>query len=111
MHPHGSVHELHPIGFTSLRNPIKLRHVQRHGLLQEDVLLLLRRQDRPRDAEAGGERDVDGVDVGVVEDGVVAAVDPDGGGEAVGGGEFGGLVEGAAADGVEGGVRGEGYGS
>ncbi|KAK3002449.1 LOW QUALITY PROTEIN: hypothetical protein RJ639_020558 [Escallonia herrerae] len=47
-------------------------------------------------------RHVDRVHVGIVQNGVVAAVGPGGGGEAVGGGEARGLVGGAAADGVEG---------
>lgn len=107
MHPHSSVHELNSVSFACLENLIEFRDIESDGLLEEQVLLLLRRQHRPPDVEAGGEGDVDGVHVGVVEDGVVAAVDLGGGREAICGGEFRGFVDGAAADGVEGGVGGQ----
>nr|GMC55177.1 hypothetical protein CR513_00322 [Ipomoea batatas] len=80
MHPRSSIHELNPTGRTRRQNLVQLRHVQRHRLLQQHVLLLLRRQDGPPHVEAGGERDVNGVHVRVVQHGVVAAVNFRGGG-------------------------------
>lgn len=111
VHPHRTVHELHPIGFARLDDLVELRRVERDGLLEQDVLLLLRGEHGPAHVEASGERYVHGVDVGIVEDRLVGAVHLGGGGEAVGGGEGTRLVEGAAADGVKGGVGGEGDGA
>lgn len=70
------------------------------------MLLLLGRQDGPLDVEACGEGDIDGVDVGVVQNGVVGAVDLSVGREIVGLGEGRRLVDRPAPDGVECGVLG-----
>ena len=61
--------------------------------------------------EAGGKGHVDGVDVGVIEDGIVASVHLGGRRDAIGGGESGGLVDRTAADGDDGGIGCERDGS
>lgn len=107
MHPHGVIHELHPIGFTRLHDIIELSHVKRHRLLQKQVLLLPGGEHGPPVVEGGGERHVHGVHVGVVEEGLVGAVHVSRKRERIGGGECGGFVEGAARHRAEGGVWGE----
>jgi len=104
VHPHGTVHELHPIGFARCDDLIKLTNVKSNWLLKHHVLLLAGGEHGPGQVQAGGERHIDDVDVGVVQDGLVGAVHLGGGGEVVGGGEGAGLVEGAAPDGVKDGI-------
>jgi len=104
VHPHGTVHELHSIGFASRDDLIKLSNIKSNWLLKEHMLLLAGGEHGPAHVQAGGERQVDDVDLGVVEDGLVGAVHLGAGGEAVCGGEGAGLVEGAAPDGVQDGV-------
>eukprot|EP00268_Persea_americana_P032075 TRINITY_DN3140_c0_g1_i4.p2 TRINITY_DN3140_c0_g1~~TRINITY_DN3140_c0_g1_i4.p2 ORF type:complete len:122 (+),score=4.33 TRINITY_DN3140_c0_g1_i4:230-595(+) len=111
MHPHGPVHELHSIRIAHLQDPVQLSHVQGSRLLKQHVLLLLRGLHRPPHVQARWERHVHGVHLRVVEDGLVAAVDLHGFGEAVLGREPLGLLDRAAAHGGEGGVGGEGDGS
>lgn len=108
VHPHGTVHELHPTGFARRDNLIELLSIEGDGLLQQQVLLLLGGEHGPLDVQARGERDVDGVHLRVVEQGLVGPVDLGGRREAVVGAEFGGLLAGAAGDGVEGRIGGEG---
>jgi hypothetical protein len=66
----------------------------------------------PAHVDAGGERDVHGVDVRVVEEGQVGAMEADAvSREAVVGGEAPGFVLGAAADGCHGGAGREQHGA
>ncbi|RDY14594.1 hypothetical protein CR513_00322, partial [Mucuna pruriens] len=111
VHPHGTVHELHPIGFARLDNLVELRGIKSHGLLEQHVLLLARREHRPAHVQARRERHVHGVDVRIVQDGLVGPVDLGTVGKTVSGREGACLVEGAAPDGVQGGVGGEGDGA
>lgn len=74
MDPHGVIHELHPTGFTGLENAVELGHVERDGLFQKQVFLVLGREHGPVKMEAGGEWHVDGVHVGVLQKGLVGAV-------------------------------------
>jgi len=104
MHPHGTVHELHPIGFARCDDLIKLTNVKSNWLLKHHVLFLAGGEHGPAQVQAGGEWHVDDVDVGVVKDGLVGAVHLGGGGKAVGDSEGAGLVEGAAPDGVKDGI-------
>jgi len=71
------------------------------------VLLLAGGEHGPAHVQAGGEWQVDYVDLGVVEDGLIGAVHLGAGRKSVSGGEGAGLVEGAAPDGVQGGIRRE----
>jgi len=104
VHPHGTVHELHPIGFARCDYLVKLSNIKTNRLLKQHVLLLAGGEHSPPHVQAGGERQVHGVYLGVVEDGLVGVVHLGAGGEAVGGGEGAGLVEGSAPDGVQGGI-------
>jgi len=104
VHPHGAVHELHPIGFARCDDHIKLSNIKSNWLLKQNVLLLAGGEHGPAHVQAGGERQVDHVNLGVVEDGLVGAVHLGAGGEAVSAGEGASLVEGAAPDGVQDGI-------
>lgn len=106
VHPHGTVHELDPTGIYGLKNCVEFGDIEANGLLEEEVLTLVGGEDGPVEVEAGGERDVDGVDVGIVEEGFVGAVDFCVGREAIGRREGLRLVDAAAGHGGEGGVRG-----
>jgi len=107
VHPHGTVHELHPIRFARCDYLIKLSNIKSNWLLKQHVLLLAGGEHGPAHVQAGRERQVHGVHLGVVEDGLVGTVHLRAGGEAVGGGKDAGLVEGAAPDGMQGGIRRE----
>nr|GMC52503.1 hypothetical protein CR513_00322 [Ipomoea batatas] len=111
MHPHGTIHVLDPTGLTRRQNLVQLRHVQRRRLLHQHVLLLLRRQEGPPHVQAGGERDVNGVHVRIIQHGVVAAVNFRGGRALVLRGKRGGLLRRAAAHGGDGRVRSQRYSS
>ena len=104
VHPHGAVHELHSIGLAGLDDGVELDGAEGDGLLKQHVLLLLGGEDGPVYVQAGGKRQVDGVDIRVVKDGLVGAIDLGVGWEVVGGREPRGLVERAAADGRDCGV-------
>merc|ERR1712183_481071 len=71
MHPHGPVHELPPIGFTSLDDGIELDGVESHRLLQQHMLLLLGGEHGPPDVKARRQGDIHGVHVWVVEHSLV----------------------------------------
>nr|GMC52353.1 hypothetical protein CR513_00322 [Ipomoea batatas] len=109
MHPRGSIHVLDPTGLTRRQNPVQLRHVQRRRLLHQHVLLLLRRQDGPLHVEAGGESDVNGVHVRIIQHGVVAAVKFRGGRALVLGGKRRSLLRRVAAHGGDGRVWSQRY--
>lgn len=107
VNPHGSVHVLHPIGFAGPEDLIQIADAQRRRFLDQQVLLLLGRQDAVFAVEGGRERAVNGVNLRIVEDVVVGSVRLGGGLEAGFLGEGGGLFDGSAADGDYGGVVGE----
>ena len=107
--PHCAVHKLHSIGFARLQNLIQLRHIQSRRLLQKHMLLLLRRQHCPLQVQARRQRHVHGVNIGVVQHRLVAAVNLSRGRESVGGGESRGLLQRTAADGVQSGIGSQRY--
>lgn len=92
VHPHGAIHELHPIGLAGLDDGVELGGAEGDGLLKQQVLLLLGGENGPAYVQAGGQGHVDGVDIRVVKDGLVGAVDLGVGGQVVGGRELRGLV-------------------
>ena len=107
MHPHGPVHELHPIGFTSLDDGIELDGVESHRLLQQHMLLLLGGEHGPPDVKARRQGDIHGVHVWVVEYCLVGPVGLRIGREVVFGSESSGLLVGPTAYGGEFGVGSE----
>lgn len=108
MHPHGAVHELHAVGAAGVEDPVEVGGAERGGLLQQQVLPALGGGDGPSEVEAGGKRDVGGVDAGVFEDGLVGVEGADGVGvESVVGDKAAGLLERAATDGDDDGIRGQ----
>lgn len=113
MHPHGGVHELDARGVAGGEDGVEVGGAERGGLLEEDVLPRGGGGGGPADVEAGGEREVDGVDARVGEEGLVGAVQARGVAEEQAGllGERAGLRLGAAPDGGHGGARGEEHGA
>ena len=100
MHRHGTIHELDPTGFAGLNDGVELGCIEGHGLLKQNMLFLLGREYGPTEMEAGRQWHVDGVDFGVVEEGLVRAVDIGVRREAVGCCECLGLVDRTAGNGV-----------
>jgi len=99
MHPHSPIHKLHPTFLTHLHNLIKLLHTHRHRLLQQNMLPFLRRSHRPLHMQRRRQRHVNSVNIRVVKNFFVRAVDFGGGREIVEFGEGCCFGESAAADG------------
>ena len=74
MAPHETFHQVQPLALRDVECALRLRLVGCQRLLAQDVLARLERPDRPLDVLPVGQRDVDGLDVGVLEEPVVAAV-------------------------------------
>ena len=111
MHPHGTIHKLDPIGFTSLNNDIKLSNIESHRLLKKKMLLLLSNENSPVDMQASRKWNIDSINVWIIEKGFIGAVNLSVGREGIGGGKGGGLFQRAAGHGVESGVGSESDGS
>jgi hypothetical protein len=112
VHPHSGVHELKASGIAGGEDGVEVGGAERGGLLEEHVLAPGGGRGGPAHVEAGGERNVHGVDLRVVEERLIGAVEAEAGGwEAVVGGEEPGLLLGAAADGGDGGTRHEQHGA
>lgn len=107
MDPHGVIHELDPIGLTGPDDVVELRHVEGHGLLEEQMLLVLGRKHGPTEVQACGKGHVHRVHIWILQQGLVGPVHLHRQREPVRGGECGGLVDGTACDGAYGGVWGQ----
>ena len=90
-------HELDVGGFAGGDHPLTLGDIDGHGLFAEDVLAGLGRANGEVGVHGVGQRDVDGVDSFVGDDGIEVVVGVDGGfGDSVVGGDAEGLVAMAA---------------
>ena len=112
VHPHGGVHELDPRGVAGGEDGVEVGGAERGRLLEEQVLAPRGGGGGPAHVKAGGEREVDDVDIRVVEERLVGPVEAGGGDvEAVVGGEEAGLLLGAAPHGGDGGAGGQQHGA
>ena len=100
--PHEGLHEHQAGGLGGIPGHVDLGGVARVGLLAEDVLAGRQRRQRPGVVHRVGQRDVDGIDLRVGQEGLVGAVDP---ADAVGLGERPAGLGRTAAHGHDLGVR------
>lgn len=110
VHPHGAVHELDAVSLACLKNPVELRHVQGHRLLQQHVLPLLRRHHRPLHVQPRRKRHVHCLHLTILQHTLVAPVHSHRPRQPVIGRKLRSLLNRTAAYGHQRGVWGSAYG-
>lgn len=65
VHPLSPIHELNTVSLASSDDEIEVENVESDGLIKEKMFAVLGGAYGTVDVEAGGDRKVDGVDIGI----------------------------------------------